>query len=607
MSQPIQVQIFERRDEIFSKVFFEPIELGRQSDDDEIPFAPVLKDGVSRLVIARRKELAISRRHLLIESAGEGKVRLTNLSNTMPIHLREKRLEPLAWCEESLPVLFVLGEKTLRIMPGTPPPVQLQSLVGMSLVPGSDSGSSALFPTLAAPAGVIADNRAIVRWLQACMGVLQSAASSSDFFTKAALAVVEMVGLDTGQVLLLDENGDWRPEAIRTAAGSESTPDWRASRQVLNTVRAEKKTFWEVPTMAAATGASLKGIKAVVAAPILDRNGRVIGALYGDRHSKSLISAPISEMQAMLVELLAGGVAAGLARLEQEAAAVAARVQFEQFFTPELSRQLALQPDLLKGRDTEVSVLFCDIRGFSRVSERLGPAGTMDWISHVMGTLSECVQAQAGVLVDYIGDELMAMWGAPTEQPEHAQQACRAALAMLECLPQLNERWQPLVGEAMSLGIGINSGEARVGNTGTQHKFKYGPLGNTVNIASRVQGATKYLQTKLLITGGTRSCLDAGFQTRRLCKARVVNIAQAIELYELAPPGEPGWEDLKHEYERGLDEFERKEFRGAGRILGNLLTVHPNDGPTLVLLSRAVQALIDKPIDFSPVWELSRK
>ena len=86
-------------------------------------------------------------------------------------------------------------------------------------------------------------------------------------------------------------------------------------------------------------------------------------------------TALITELEARLVELLASGVAAGLARLEQEQAALAARVQFEQFFTPELARQLALQPDLLKGRDTEVTLLFCDIRGFSRISERLGPAG----------------------------------------------------------------------------------------------------------------------------------------------------------------------------------------------------------------------------------------
>ena len=95
--------------------------------------------------------------------------------------------------------------------------------------------------------------------------------------------------------------------------------------------------------------------------------------------------------------------------MEQEQAAVRARVQFEQFFTPELSRQLEAEPDLLRGRDCAITVLFCDIRHFSRYSERLGPAKTVEWLSDVLGELSECVLAHQGVLVDYMGDELMAM------------------------------------------------------------------------------------------------------------------------------------------------------------------------------------------------------
>src|SRR5262249_42295781 len=152
-----------------------------------------------------------------------------------------------------------------------------------------------------------------------------------------------------------------------------------------------------------------------------------------------------------------------------------------QFFTKELSEQLALEPDLLEGRDEEVTVLFSDIRDFSRISERLGPARTVEWGGDVMETLSECVLAHRGVLIDYIGDELMAMWGAPVKQEDHARLACRAALDMLGQVETLNQRWQSILGGPLRLGTGINTGVARVGNTGTRRKFKYGPLGNTVN------------------------------------------------------------------------------------------------------------------------------
>jgi adenylate cyclase len=356
-----------------------------------------------------------------------------------------------------------------------------------------------------------------------------------------------------------------------------------------------------------ATG-SLLGVEVVMAAPILNPEGDVIGAIYGDTRQDSLTagSPEVTKLEAMLVELLARAVAAGLARIEQERAALAARIQFEQFFTPELARQLALQPNLLDGRDSEVTVLFCDIRGFSRVSERLGPEGTVEWVSHVMGTLSDCVLKHRGVLVDYIGDELMAMWGAPEAQPDHAQLACRAALEMLNWLPRLNARWEATLGEPLNIGIGVNTGMARVGNTGSRQKFKYGPLGNTVNLASRVQGATKYLKTPLLVTEDTMGQLTPDFHARQLCLARVVNIAQPVHLYQLVLATHPGWADLKSKYEAALEEFNRKNFRPAARILGNLFAEY-QDGPSLVLMSRAVNALVEGAGELHPVWDLPGK
>src|SRR5207237_5651604 len=121
----------------------------------------------------------------------------------------------------------------------------------------------------------------------------------------------------------------------------------------------------------------------------------VIGVLYGDRRRDGMwVASPaLTKLDAMLVELIATGVAAGLARLEQEQAALTARVQFEQFFTAELAHQLATQPNLLEGRDAEVTILFCDIRGFSAFSERLGPARTVAWISDVMEVL-QCADSR---------------------------------------------------------------------------------------------------------------------------------------------------------------------------------------------------------------------
>lgn len=285
---------------------------------------------------------------------------------------------------------------------------------------------------------------------------------------------------------------------------------------------------------------------------------------------------------------------------------------FEQHFTPELARELARNPDPMKmqARHEEVSLLFCDIRGFSSISERLGPSQTVAWLSGVMGEFSSIVIESGGVLVDYTGDELLAMWGAPNHQPDHARLACRAALEMMESLEDLNRHWQPKVEAETCVGIGINTGEALVGNIGTHRKFKYGPLGTTVNLASRVQGATKYLKTSLLITGNTTAKLGEDFRTRRLCQVKVRNIMEPVDLYELAPTKvDQDWTRQARQYEKALGLFERNRLRDSSAILSDVLVETPHDGPCLQLMSRVVESMIqDLPeSEFSPVWELPGK
>lgn len=281
-----------------------------------------------------------------------------------------------------------------------------------------------------------------------------------------------------------------------------------------------------------------------------------------------------------------------------------------QFFTPKLAREIYRQPDLLKigGKGAEVTILFCDIRSFSSISERIGPDQTIKWLSSVMDTLSQCVMDQEGVLVDYTGDELMAMWGAPSEDPLHAERACKAACTMMQKLAEIDARWMETIGSPTRIGIGLNTGEAFVGNVGTTRKFKYGPLGNTVNLGSRVQGATKYLRSPLLITGATKAKVGDLVQTRRLCTVKVNNIAEPVELHELDLTGEKSWVGLRDEYEKALDFFESQNFRKSSAILSDILLQHPDDGPSLLLMSRSVNALLKAgPDKGHPVWELPGK
>jgi adenylate cyclase len=453
---------------------------------------------------------------------------------------------------------------------------------------------------------------ALVGWLQTTMGVLQSAIGSWTFPQQAAKALVSVVGFDSGRFLRL-KGEKWR--VVSAHPPELWTRGWQPSRSVLERLQQEKRTVWKHPELPSSVESdSLHPIQLLVAAPILDRDRNIIGVLYGERRQEGApIPLPV-ELVALLVDLLACGLAVGLAREEQERVAVAARVRFEQFFTSELARQLALDEDFLKGREAEVTLLFCDIRGFSRVSRQLGPAATVRWVNDVLEELSQCTLSKGGVLVDYVGDELFAMWGAPVAQSDHAERAVEAALAMLKTLGPLNDRWEETLKGPMDLGVGLNTGEAYVGNTGCKSKFKYGPLGHAANLASRVQGVTKYLRCRLLVTRSTWEAIKARYPpdqqnpyvSRRVCKARMVNISDPVDLYELARRGSDR-EQLFRLSETALDLLEQKNFLEAARKAGDALREYRGDGPSLLTLSRATHMLVHEGFPFDPIWDAPGK
>jgi adenylate cyclase len=227
-----------------------------------------------------------------------------------------------------------------------------------------------------------------------------------------------------------------------------------------------------------------------------------------------------------------------------------------------------------------------------------------------MEQLTIQVHDHAGVVVDYYGDGLLALWNAPVEQPEHALLACRAARAIVAELPRLNEHWRDRIGGPLGLGIGLNTGAALVGNTGSRSKLKYGPLGHAVNLASRVEGATRQLGVPILITGSTHARLAGALGTRRLCRVRVVGIGGAVDLYELyLPEAEAHWRAQRDAYEAGLTLYESGKWTEACQVLNTLL-VGPEgrtDLPTLALLGRTIECLKNPPAGFDPVLELSSK
>jgi adenylate cyclase len=602
---PLRLSVLEHGQSIFGISLTGPIEAGRQRDGEPAPYhlLPGAGGVPQRLVLAPAQEKEnVSRQHLLLEPLPSGQVRVKNLSQIALQVAGRPSIPASSSVELPPPFSLRLPPRTLLVAREEAIPAGEADVEGLSEMTVGPGSIAALPQQFRSPPALDPQKMSeLVGWLQTAMGVLQASVGATDFLNQAASALVKIVGLNSSRVLLI-QNGNWCVAAVQPPQAA--SPHWRPSSSVLGRVFREKRTCWQQGQQGGADSASLVALSTVVAAPLLDREGKVIGALYGEsRKEAGSVSPSGGKLEAMLVELLACGIASGLARQEQEKKAVKSSALFEQFFTPELARHLALTPDLLDGREAQVSVLFCDVRGFSSASERLGPQKTFAWINDVMQDLSLCIREQEGVLVDYIGDELLAMWGAPELQQDQAERAVRAGLAMLAALEPLNARWEQQLGQPIRVGVGVNSGPAHVGNTGSKLKFKYGPLGNTVNLGSRVQGMTKYLRCPFLVTASTRKALGAGFIARRVVKTRVVNIETPVDLYEVEKIGTEQQERFFQRSEAALDALETGDFASATRMASELLPQHRRDGPLLLILSRASAALVSEENDFDPVWK----
>ncbi len=467
-----------------------------------------------------------------------------------------------------------------------------------------------------------ASGKTVVDLLRVALQVVQKAAGSDGFFQKAVEATTQIVELDRAVVVMRSDaegvedfakigslaNG-WCIVAQHLAPGIDHNRCPAISSSILTRVDGQVNSTIIHDAIqqpgASEYARSLLGIHCVVASPILSTEGQLIGVLYGDRWSPQGSHGlnPISELEATLVEVLAGAVAGGVARKSEERR----RSNLSGFFSPRVADLLATRPELLSGQDANISVLFCDIRGFSSVTEKLGPQKTIEWINDVLSELSQCVVETDGVLVDYVGDELMAMWGAPGEQPDHAKRAIQTAIAMLHAIDMLTDRWSTVLPQRFGAGIGVNTGPARVGNVGSRLKFKYGVLGNTVNVGSRLQAATKQLEVDCLISRQTATeagCVD---RARRLAKLAVLGIEESLEVYQLIRHSDSQWEALIRDYQIALTDYEAGNFSEAARRLGELIQRYPTDRPCRQLLARAAEQLNEPSTVFSPVWKLSKK
>lgn len=555
---------------------------------------------------------ATSKCHLRVTEIPPDRVKLENTSSRSKVFIPGiGPIEMNQSVELELPVTAVLGQTRIELSRAEEGDVAL-----------SRGGSKIGYETIAAPVALknlvnempesllslgndLSPER-LLRWFEMLVGVQRAVAGSPEFYRQTIEALVQLVGMDQA-VILLHHGDGWQPAAeLRTRPGSSTDMGTVSySRSLVDSVAKEKRTLYR-NSAEDAMYQSLASIESVVASPILDASESVVGVLYASRAvtAAGAGSQKVGPLEAQVVQLLAAGVGTGLVRLEREAEAVRSRVQFEQFFSRELSEELGRNPTLLEGREREVSVLFTDIRGFSRLAQRLGARQYYRMAQDILSVLTQRVQETRGVVVDYTGDGLLAMWNAPFDQPTHAVEACKTALAMAGDLPGLRKTWEGTAGGLLDIGIGINTGPALVGNTGTPQKMKYGPRGHTVNLGSRIEGVTKQFGTRIIISQSTRDSIGDSFPVRRLGKVQLAGLLESVDLYELCGEIREDQKKLHGQYERALSLFENAQFaEAAEKLRVNLAeTSGELDVPTFQLLARVIQCQKSPPANFDPKW-----
>ena len=202
--------------------------------------------------------------------------------------------------------------------------------------------------------------------------------------------------------------------------------------------------------------------------------------------------------------------------------------------TPISSTNCAARAPLrLGGEQRELTVLFADIRDFTRVAERLSAPELTALMNEFFTAMTDAVLAHRGMLDKYIGDSLMAIFGAPLLDPEHALNACRAALDMRTALASLHARWRAEGRPCLEMRIGINTGRMVIGNMGTDRRFNYTVMGDEVNVAARLEGANKAMGTDILVSASTCSGAGTRVVARPQGEIEVKGRMQPVAAFEL--------------------------------------------------------------------------
>jgi class 3 adenylate cyclase len=294
------------------------------------------------------------------------------------------------------------------------------------------------------------------------------------------------------------------------------------------------------------------------------------------------------------------------------------RETFGKYIDPRIVEGLIDRPMLAaEGERRVMTVLFCDLRGFTGTSEGMTPQGLVKVMNRYFSTRSAPIRDHEGIIDKYIGDAIMAYWGPPfTDDAAQARLASLAALKMLELVPQLRTELPELLGvrslpTAFDLRIGIATGDVLVGSIGSEWMMNYTVMGDTVNLASRLEGANKEYGGRILVSEATLAGASDTVEAREIDRVAVLGQNRPQAVFEImARKGElsPAQIELRDHFSEGLACYRRRQWLEARRVFAAALAVVPNDGPSITFIKRLDKLILHPPgEEWDGSWRLEQK
>ncbi len=281
---------------------------------------------------------------------------------------------------------------------------------------------------------------------------------------------------------------------------------------------------------------------------------------------------------------------------------------FKQYLSPDVIEELIAHPERLKlgGERKTLSVFFSDLEGFTSLSEGLDPETLTNLLNTYLSAMTDIIHEEGGTVDKYEGDAIIAFWNAPLEQPDHATRCVRAALKCQEKLAQMRPDFYKSLNKNLNMRIGINTGQAVVGNMGSKSRFDYTMIGDAVNLASRLEGINKQFGTYTLISQATKEQMANAFPTREISRVEVVGRKEPVVIYEPMLPEEITAEkqNILDKFNHALKLFYEGNFKQAKNLFAEIAA---KDAAARAYVLKCEELITQPPTNWQGVWVVTQK